>query len=128
MSTRQCGTNLRSQRPVETNALIQTTLHLAIIGRKFDFSKERRLQQELVRREDRRTQRTPFLVLHEFLDELIPDLIDPPAQSVPPVPLPTSEEDMEDQAEDASTTASSKGTSRYAHPGLRRPKLVPILF
>ncbi len=108
----------RSTHPVvETDALIQTTIHLAIIGRKLDFSEERKLQQELVHREDQRTQRTPFLLLHGLLNELVPDNVDPPAQSVPPIPPPTAEEDIEDLG-DSGTSIASKDTSRRT-PGLR---------
>ncbi|KAJ4300292.1 Macrophage colony-stimulating factor 1 receptor [Collariella sp. IMI 366227] len=71
----------RSQHAVEPDALVQTSIRVAIIGRKANFSKERRLQQELVRKHDQRTHRTPFLVLPELLnDRFTPELVDPPAQ------------------------------------------------
>ncbi|KAH8880650.1 hypothetical protein GQ53DRAFT_833110 [Thozetella sp. PMI_491] len=118
-ATRNFKSRAHSRPPVETNALIQTTIHLASIGRKFDFSGERRLQQELVRREDQRTNRTPFLLLHGLLDELVPDAVDPPAQSVPPIPQPIAEDDVEQVEEDGTSLASSRGTSKYT-PALRR--------
>lgn len=98
----------RSQHAVETDALIQASVHLAVIGRKFAFSHERKLQQELVRREDQRTHRTEFLKLHGLLDELVPDPVDPPAQPAPPIPHPTLTKDITDDR----TSLSSSGTSR----------------
>ncbi|KAK8052108.1 hypothetical protein PG993_003493 [Apiospora rasikravindrae] len=73
---------------VETDALIRTNIQVSIIGRKHAFSEERRLQQELIRREDQRTHRTDFLILSGLLDPETPDPVDPPAQSVPTVPQP----------------------------------------
>ncbi|KAK8090937.1 hypothetical protein PG994_000442 [Apiospora phragmitis] len=73
---------------VETDALVRTSIQLSIIGRKHAFSEERKLQQELIRREDQRTHRTEFLVLSGLLDPEISDPVDPAAQSVPTVPQP----------------------------------------
>ncbi|AEO66802.1 uncharacterized protein THITE_2115229 [Thermothielavioides terrestris NRRL 8126] len=79
----------RSEHAVEADALVETSVKVAIVGRKANFSRERKLQQELVRRHDQRTHRTPFLILPGVLeDDLVPDAVDPPAQSVPPVPMP----------------------------------------
>lgn len=75
---------LRSR--VETDAMLKTSIHFAIIGRKPDFTEARRIQQELVRREDQRTHRTEFLLQHGILGPYIPDVVDEPAQSVPVVP------------------------------------------
>ncbi|KAK3318552.1 hypothetical protein B0H66DRAFT_603132 [Apodospora peruviana] len=99
---------LRSHHPVETDALVETSVCVSIIGRKANFSQERKLQQELVRREDQRTQRTPFLLFPKLLDDIVLDPVDPPAQSVPPVPLPTRTKDTEDDKR----TLNSIGTSR----------------
>ncbi|KAK0620335.1 hypothetical protein B0T14DRAFT_521133 [Immersiella caudata] len=105
----------RSHHPVETDALLETSLRAAIIGRKVNFSNERKLQQELVRREDQRTRRTPFLLLPDVLgDDFVPDVLDPPAQSVPMVPLPITAENIEDDE----TSLNSRGTSRRSR-GLR---------
>ncbi|KAK3688539.1 hypothetical protein B0T22DRAFT_156802 [Podospora appendiculata] len=104
----------RAHHPVETDALIETSVRLAIIGRKVNFGTERKLQQELVRREDQRTLRTPFLKLSGPSEDFVPDLVDPPAQSVPPVPLPVGSAAIEDDR----TTLSSVGTSRRSR-GLR---------
>ncbi|KAG8167400.1 hypothetical protein KVR01_003089 [Diaporthe batatas] len=84
----------RSYDTVETNLLVRTSVHLATIARKSDFSNERRLQQELIRREDQRSLRTPFLLLPGLLGAFNPEQIDPMAQPVPPVPQPTTEEDV----------------------------------
>ncbi|KAJ9137327.1 Fermentation associated protein [Pleurostoma richardsiae] len=105
----------RSQSPIQPDALVHTSLHLAIIGRKFAFSQERKLQQEHVRREDQRTHRTEFLIVPGLLQEpLIPDRTDPPAQPVPPIPLPTLTADLQDDK----ISLSSTGTSRRSW-GLR---------
>lgn len=105
----------RSHHPVEPDALLETNLRVAIIGRKVNFSSERKLQQDLVRREDQRTQRTPFLLLPNIVDDFVPDVLDPPAQSVPLVPLPITAEDVEDDG----SSLNSRGTSRRSR-GLRQ--------
>ncbi|KAJ0117846.1 hypothetical protein J7T55_014295 [Diaporthe amygdali] len=98
----------RSYDTVETNLLVRTSIHLASIGRKFDFSHECRLQQELIRREDQRTLRTPFLLLPGRLGDSTPEPVDPVAQPVPPVPQPAAEGDV---PYDKASMVSS-GTSR----------------
>ena len=105
----------RAQHPAETDALLETSLRVAIIGRKFNFSHERKLQQELVRREDQRTQRTPFLLLPNFLEDFLPDPVDPPAQSVPSVPLAITVEDIEDDASSLNSRRTSRRSRRIGH-------------
>jgi hypothetical protein len=97
----------RSQHPVETEAFVKTSIQLATISRKFDFSGERKLQQELVRREDQRTHRTGFLIIPGLLDELVLDVIDIPAQCVPPVPLPAGADDILDDKKSFETRTST---------------------
>ncbi|KAK0746529.1 hypothetical protein B0T18DRAFT_368981 [Schizothecium vesticola] len=104
----------RSQHPVETNALLETSVRVAVIGRKANFTEERKLQQELVRREDQRTHRTPFLLQPNLLGDHLPVDVDPPAQSVPPVPLPIATGDFESDR----VSLNSKGSSRRS----RRPR------
>ncbi|ROW05784.1 hypothetical protein VMCG_05244 [Cytospora schulzeri] len=84
----------RSHDAVETDLMVRTSVHLATVSRKFDFTNQRQLQQELVRREDQRTYRTPFLVLPGLLQDHVPDPVDPPMQPVPPVPQPTLAADV----------------------------------
>ncbi|KAK7432669.1 Macrophage colony-stimulating factor 1 receptor [Neonectria magnoliae] len=105
--------NSRYHHPVDTDAFLRTDVDLAIIGRKFHFSEERRLQQELVQREDQRTHRTEFLVLPNYLDELIPEPVDPPAQCAPPPPHPivALEEDGEDDSYKTISSRRSRGLS-----------------
>ncbi|KAK6224699.1 fermentation associated protein [Colletotrichum tabaci] len=79
----------KSHHGVETDAFFQASIRVAIIGRKLHFSEERKLQQELIRREDQRTGRTEFLLLPGLLEETLTDQLDPPAQGFPPVPNPT---------------------------------------
>lgn len=87
----------RFQHPIETEAYLRTTIHLAVIARKFQFTEERRLQQELVQREDQRTHRAEFLIFPEYLgDDFIPEPVDPPAQCAPPPPHPATAIEQED--------------------------------
>ncbi|CAK7208123.1 Macrophage colony-stimulating factor 1 receptor [Sporothrix eucalyptigena] len=98
----------RPSAAVQTDAFVKTSLSIAIVGRKFDFSNQRSLQQELVRREDQRTNRATFLILPRYLDKgFVPDPVDPPAQPVPPVPLPVTSKDIEQDG----ISLSSRGTS-----------------
>lgn len=107
----------RSQHQVETDALLETDLRVAIIGRKVNFSNERKLQQELVRREDQRTQRTPFLLPPRALGDecFVADPVDPPAQSVPPVPLPVTMEDIGDDRSSLNSRGTSRRSRRLQH-------------
>ncbi|KAK4204977.1 hypothetical protein QBC40DRAFT_261276 [Triangularia verruculosa] len=104
----------RPQHQVETDALVETSVRLAIIGRKANFSKERQLQQELIRRHDQRTHRTPFLILPGIAADFVPEPVDSPSQSVPPVPLPMTLADVGDDR----ASLNSRGTSRRSR-GLR---------
>jgi hypothetical protein len=97
----------RSHFPVESDALVATSVHLAIVMRKADFSKHRKLQQELIQQHDLRTHRTPFLLLPEIVED-ITGPVDPPAQSVPPVPMPAKPEEHGDDG----VSLNSKGTPR----------------
>ncbi|KAM0283075.1 hypothetical protein ACHAQH_002678 [Verticillium albo-atrum] len=104
----------RSRLPqnLQADALLKATIHVAIVGRKLHFTEERKLQQELVRREDQRTHRTDFLLLPGLLDELVPDPIDPPATAPPLVPDPAVlEQDGEDTSSRASTIPSKHSRS-----------------
>ncbi|KAI8410073.1 hypothetical protein FOFC_09922 [Fusarium oxysporum] len=101
----------RYHHPVETDAHFRTTVRLAVIGRKFKFSEERRIQQELVQREDQRTHRAEFLLLPEYLDEFVPEVIDPPAQCAPPPPHPavSLEGERDDVSRRTITSRNSRG-------------------
>ncbi|PNY23236.1 Protein CSF1 [Tolypocladium capitatum] len=81
----------RRQHPVETVAYLHTNIHLATIGREFHFTAERKIQQDLVRREDQRTGRTPFFLLDGLDGDFVPEAVDPPAQCSPPPPYPVVE-------------------------------------
>lgn len=109
----------RPSAPVETDAFLKTGLSIAIIGRKNEFSKERALQQALIRREDQRTQRAAFLLLPGLMDRtFIPDYVDPPAQPVPSIPLPVSADDVARDGISLSSSAMSVSSKRR----LRRQK------
>lgn len=83
--------------PVETHAFLKTGMSIAIISRKFDFSNERRLQQELIQREDQRTHRAGFLFLPAFSrPAFVTRQVEPPAQPVPPVPPPVTSTNVEE--------------------------------
>lgn len=97
----------RYRHDISPEALLQTSVQLSIIGRKFEFSQERKLQQELVRREDQRTLRTQFLLFPELMGGFAPDATEPPAQCVPPVPTPATRDDVRDGAASISTRSLS---------------------
>jgi hypothetical protein len=95
---------------MDTDALLRTGVHIGIIGRKYNFTEERRLQQELLRREDRRTQRAPFLVLPGLTEDLVLDPVDPPAQCVPVAPPPLPKDAPASDGSSMSTAARSTAT------------------
>lgn len=96
----------RPQHPVETHAYLKTDVRLAAIGRKFHFSEERKIQQDLIQREDQRTDRTPFLLLRGTGGDFIPEQVDPPAQCMPLPPLPLADAEY-DKLSAPSTLSSS---------------------
>jgi hypothetical protein len=93
----------RTQHPVETHAFIKTTLSLGMIQRKLGFETDRQLQQEHVKRHDQRTHRTDFLLHYDLLDDSMIVPVDPPAMSVPPMPLPV--------VQDGTTCAENRSMS-----------------
>ncbi|KAI1079483.1 hypothetical protein F5B20DRAFT_166119 [Whalleya microplaca] len=95
---------------VGTDLTIRTDIHFALIGRKYDFTQERKIQQELVRRHDQRTHRTNFLLLPGVLDGVTPDPVDLPAQDVPPVPQPVSSGTTADKKSLLSSSSSHRST------------------
>lgn len=101
----------RSHDAVETDLVVRTSVHLAIVSRKADFSIQRRLQQELIRHEDQRTFRTQFLLLPGLTDET-PVSVDPAAQSVPPVPQPTLGRGVSDNSTPLSSSVESQGSRK----------------
>lgn len=100
----------RHQHPVTTEAYLRMDVQLRSIGRKVNFTDERKTQQELVRREDQRTDRTPFLIYDELLDEFIPEQVDIPAQCAPPPPYPV--DDAEADHDSARSIRSSNASHR----------------
>ncbi len=99
----------RSQHSVETHALLQTTLSFSMIQRKLGFETDRQLQQEHVKRHDQRTHRAGFLLHHDLLDDSMLAPVDPPAQSVPPMPLPVSANHLDEQSIYSMKTKSRPG-------------------
>lgn len=111
--------NARLSAAEKTDAFLRTSLSIAVVGRKFDFTNQRLLQQELVRREDQRTNRASMLILPRFLDRgFVPEPINPPAQPVPPVPLPVTVKDIEQDG----NSIMSEGTSIHVRRRPRRQK------
>lgn len=89
----------RRHHPVDTAAYLRTDIRVSSVGRKFRFSEQRKIQQDLVRREDQRTDRTTFLLLPGMDHDFVPEPVDPPAQCAPPPPHPVVEiDDSVDQA------------------------------
>ncbi|WYZ46398.1 hypothetical protein EsH8_IX_000623 [Colletotrichum jinshuiense] len=105
----------KSQHGVETDAFLQATIRVAIIGRKFHFLEERKLQQELIRREDQRTGRTEFLLLPGLLEDMLPDQLDPPAQGFPPVPHPTALDGVEGDQRSFDSRSTFSRSRRLRH-------------
>ncbi|PKS08994.1 hypothetical protein jhhlp_003607 [Lomentospora prolificans] len=98
----------RYRHDIAAEALLRTSVQVSMIGRKFEFSQERKLQQELVRREDERTRRTQFLLLPGLLDEFQPTLMEPPAQGLPPMPGPISNILPQEDGKSAKTSILSR--------------------
>ncbi|CAK7266785.1 Macrophage colony-stimulating factor 1 receptor [Sporothrix epigloea] len=111
-----------SSRPslaVRADAFLKTSLSIAVVGRRFDFTNQRSLQQELVRREDQRTNRAAMLILPRFLDRsFIPEPDIPPAQPVPPVPIPVTVKDIEQDR----NSITSRGSYRSIRRSPRRQR------
>ncbi|KAG8407094.1 fermentation associated protein [Metarhizium acridum] len=100
----------RRNHPVDTAAYLKTDVQVASIGRKFHFQRELKMQQDLIRREDQRTGRTPFLLRKPVDPDFVPEPFDPPAQCVPPPAFPLTEaDDVDDNA-----SYRSIGTSRFS--------------
>ena len=104
----------RTQHPVETYALLQTTLSLIIIDRKLDFFIDRQLQQEHIKLHDQRTHRTDFLLHHTLEDPSMLTNVDPPAMCVPPMPYPVLQEHT------ANTERSSAASDKSSVPRKNR--------
>ncbi|OHW90472.1 fermentation associated protein-like protein [Colletotrichum incanum] len=105
----------KAQHGVETDAFFQASIRVAVIGRKFHFSEERKLQQELIRREDQRTGRTEFLLLPGIVEEMLPDQLDPPAQGFPLVPHPTVLEGVEGNQRSSDNRSTFSRPQRLRH-------------
>ncbi|PHH73402.1 hypothetical protein CDD80_3841 [Ophiocordyceps camponoti-rufipedis] len=84
----------RRHHAANTEAYLQTDIQIAMVGRKFHFSAERKSQQDLIRREDQRTERTQFLLLGDPDPDFVPDTFEPPAQPSPMPPVPITEADV----------------------------------
>ena len=110
----------RPNHPVDTDAYLQTDIHVAIVGRKFEFTEKRRLQQELVRREDQRTNRTPFLILPQYLDDFVPEPIFAPAQCYPDPPHPLTE------ADDVDKLSGDGSFSQQSHKLFRKSSFLSL--
>lgn len=126
---------LRNRVLLKPDAFLKADVHIAQIGRKFKFSEERSLQQELVSREDQRTHRTPFLILPEFVRDFTPEQVDHPAQCAPVPPEPVQEMVVDDGSsfsQNKSSRSSSSSSflssgsitqsSRRRQPSLMRQK------
>ncbi|KAK2612711.1 Macrophage colony-stimulating factor 1 receptor [Conoideocrella luteorostrata] len=87
----------RRRHPVRTAAYLKTDIRLASVGRKFHFHEELKIQQALLRREDQRTERTPFLFRSGVDYEFVPEPIEPPAQCAPPPACPMVKVEEDDE-------------------------------
>ena len=102
----------RSQYPVQTHALIQTTVSIAMIQRKLAFVEDRKLQQEHIKRHDQRTHRADFLLHNEYVDDSVLTIVDPPAMCIPPMP-PIARKADEFENFDKRSSASSKSSTSH---------------
>ncbi|KAK4081527.1 uncharacterized protein Triagg1_2268 [Trichoderma aggressivum f. europaeum] len=102
----------RPQHPVETQAYLRTDVRLATVGRKFHFTEERKIQQDLIYREDQRTDRTPFLILPGTGGDYIPEQVDPPAQCMPPPPPPLGEAEYDKVSAPSTMSSRSRRVTR----------------
>ncbi|CZT00658.1 related to CSF1 protein [Rhynchosporium graminicola] len=109
----------RAQTPVETHALVQTTISLSMIHKNLQFAKDRQLQQEHIKRHDQRTHRSDFLLHHHLLDDSMLLPVDPPAMCVPPMPLPITQ-DFEPSVMNSSAESSKQSTFARRKPRLGR--------
>ncbi|KAF2747883.1 hypothetical protein M011DRAFT_477050 [Sporormia fimetaria CBS 119925] len=77
---------------VNTHAFFQTTVSLAMLGRKLNFREQRSNQQNHMQEQDQRTHRTPFMLTDQIPSNLRRDAgaIRPPAMQFPDVPQPIS--------------------------------------
>jgi hypothetical protein len=77
---------------IATHAYLQMTLNLNMLTRKLDFSEQRALQQAHLQVQDRRTNRTPFLLADDPVSsrhgDSNPQNIRAPAMQYPDVPQP----------------------------------------
>ncbi|EPE31334.1 hypothetical protein GLAREA_12637 [Glarea lozoyensis ATCC 20868] len=97
----------RAQNAVETHAFVQTTLSVAMIERNPGFEQDRLLQQEHIKRHDQRTHRTQFLLQPNLMDNSMLTAVDPPALSIPPMPAPVAQEEVEDMISHSSPSEMS---------------------
>ncbi|KAG6004419.1 hypothetical protein E4U21_001087 [Claviceps maximensis] len=106
----------RQHHPVETLAYLKTEVNLATIGRNFHFREELKYQQALLRREDQRTERTPFLFRHGVDYAFLPETLDPPAQCVPLLahPVSNAEADEQEPSETSDTPYFTKHPQRQS--------------
>ncbi|PHH83517.1 hypothetical protein CDD82_68 [Ophiocordyceps australis] len=87
-------------QPAETEAYLRTDIRLSVVGRKHRFSEERKIQQDLVRRDDQGTGRTPFLLLDSVRSDIVPEQVAPPTQPLPFPPPPIVEVKHADETQD----------------------------
>ncbi|POS86918.1 hypothetical protein EPUL_001421, partial [Erysiphe pulchra] len=74
--------------PVETNALLQSSISFVVIEKKPNFEKDRQLQQEHVQLHDQRTNRCSFLLRKDLLHRFAAIPVKPPTIKPPPMPAP----------------------------------------
>ncbi|KAI6715684.1 hypothetical protein JHW43_001745 [Diplocarpon mali] len=109
----------RTQHPVETHALLETALSFTMIQRNLGFEEDRQLQQEHIKRHDQRTNRTQFLLQRHLLDDSMLTPVDPPAMSIPPMPLPIIH-DEGSLFEEESLKSTKRSFLRNGKPTLKR--------
>jgi hypothetical protein len=104
----------RHRSPPSAGAFLRTDINLAVVGRKFHFSEQCKIQQELFRQEDQRTHRTDFLLRPLDNIEFVPQQVDPPAQCIPTPPPPITE--LENSGGSIYSLAPSRMSHRITRP------------
>ena len=115
----------RTQHPVETHAFLQTAVSFNMIQRKLRFENDRQLQQEHVKRHDQRTHRADFLLHHDLLDDSMLTAVDPPAMSVPSMPLPVFQDRLS-HPEDISVISKKSSFRRRKRSSGRKSSFLSI--
>lgn len=116
-------------KPVKTYAYINTSVNLKMVERKSDFVANRTLQQQHIRTQDQRSNRTPWLLRDSDHDNITVAQLTGRGSNPPPMPVPSMPEPIrlvdelyqgfsDHPSSDFSETSSNTGSfsSQYSLP------------